>query len=436
MRCKVPGSPAYIDAPSPWFGTRSPNSLGTAISSLDEADMQDCERWLGVKHGTEIVPIERACFDLLFDNSHRRNYADIRTAKSTGTIGFTDLVKHARAAEIPWPLFFAPLPVVHAQVVRKTRLLLEGTSKTVFSMNSRNEVQLADVDLIVKDLLRKQQLLKRLDPTLVKNEVVGCLKFKRPRSVVEEATTLRGKLGLDLADLRSQKGKAKAFEHLIGAFEARQVYVSRNQPGCMLQQVPQGVRFSGLAVKDSKIPYLFLAAGDEGDFEPAGRKIFTLALLATLIGYGKFSPVTYEDKTGGGTTKREYDVAAELLMPADELKHLSVPTLDAARNHSDVFMVTPSAFVMRAWTLGLIGRDDADAWLAELERAYRSREKKATPMQVNRENAVRRYCGTDYFNRMVAVLAAGRIDAGNFRRNVCLNRLPLSRVRELGETAA
>lgn len=86
--------------------------------------------------------------------------------------------------------------------------------------------------------------------------------------------------------------------------------------------------------------------------------------------------------------------------------------------------------------LGLIGRDDADAWLAELEHAYKNREKKTTPMNVNRENAVRRYCGAEYFNRMVAVLAAGRIDATSFRRNVCLNRLTLSRVRELGETAA
>ncbi len=99
--------------------------------------------------------------------------------------------------------------------------------------------------------------------------------------------------------------------------------MSRNQPGYMLQRVPQGIKFSGLTVKEKKIPYLFLAAGDEGDFEPAGRKIFTMVLLATLVGYGSFSPVTFEDKAGDGDIRREYDVAGEVFMPVPNQRTVS-----------------------------------------------------------------------------------------------------------------
>lgn len=53
---------------------------------------------------------------------------------------------------------------------------MAGMSKEAFSINSRSQVRLSDVELIVKDLLRKQALLKRLDDTLVDNTIVGCLK--------------------------------------------------------------------------------------------------------------------------------------------------------------------------------------------------------------------------------------------------------------------
>ncbi|GAA4076388.1 ImmA/IrrE family metallo-endopeptidase [Nocardioides kongjuensis] len=396
----------------------------------------DASDELLVKLNGQTVPISRTGFDLLFDNSHRRGYADIRHAREDGFINWADLVAHARAADIPWTLFFAPVENIRSQVQRKTNLLLKGTSKQAFSMNSRHEVQLADVELIVKDLLRKQEHLKRLEPNMAKNQVVGCLgkPAKTKRTPVEDANILRSALGFTLDELHANGTKERAFEFLINCFEAHQLFVSRNQPGYMLQRVPQGIKFSGLAVKDNKIPYLFLASGDEGDFEPAGRKIFTMVLLAALVGYGTFAPVTFEDKTGNGAIKREYEVAGEVLMPRAELKKVSVPSLDAARQHATAYKVTPSAFVMRAWKLDLIDRETTDAWLAELERVYLQREKK--PAQKAKPiNAVMRYCGPEYFSRMVIQLGSGRLDVGEFRRSVCLNHLSTSEVRDLAATA-
>lgn len=386
-----------------------------------------------VRLNGEAVPISRVGFELLFGNSHRRAYADIRHAREDGHINWPDIVHHARAADIPWTLFFAPPENIRAQVKRKTALLLKGTSKQAFSMNSRHEVQLADVELIVKDLLRKQEHLKRLDRGLVRNKVVGCLgeAAKTKRSVVEDANILRAALGFTLMELHAHGKKERAFAYLIERFETQQVFVSRNQPGYMLQRVPHGIKFSGLTVKDNKIPYLFLASGDEGDFEPAGRKIFTMVLLANLIGYGTFSPVTFEDKTGAGDIKREYEVAGEVLMPKAELERLSVPDLATARTYADAYKVTPSAFVMRAWKLGLIDRETADAWLDVLAQAWREREKKPLAGQATSLNAVRRYCGPEYFSRMLIQLGSGHLDVGEFRRSVCLNRLSVAEIRDL-----
>lgn len=78
--------------------------------------------------------------------------------------------------------------VVDEQLKVKTAKLMSGFTKQTFSMHSRNRVRLADVELIVKDLLRKQELLKA-DKSLARNEVVGCLRRSR-ESVVNDASRL------------------------------------------------------------------------------------------------------------------------------------------------------------------------------------------------------------------------------------------------------
>lgn len=103
---------------------------------------------------------------------------------------------------------------------RKVKILLGGVRKEAFSMNSRSKVRLSDVELIVKDMLRKQDLLKRLDDGLVVNKVVGCI--KRSRGVVQDAEVLRTAFGFTVADVKAAKNKESAFELLIERFEAQQ----------------------------------------------------------------------------------------------------------------------------------------------------------------------------------------------------------------------
>src|SRR5665648_514642 len=239
------------------------------------------------------TPVDESVFLALLENSVASTYADYDKALKKSAINFTDLVGLARHGEVPYTLFFAPLPLVEAQIKTKTDKLLSGISKETFSVNSRDKVNLRDVELIVKDLLRKQQLLKTHDKTLKKNTIVGLL--ARPgKSVAADAAKLMNALGLTHEAIQSARTKERALAHLTARLEANQVLVSQSVQHFMPQRLT-GVRFSGLTIKDAKVPYIFLAGGDPGDFqEPDGRRLFTLALMSVLIARRIFAPVTYD----------------------------------------------------------------------------------------------------------------------------------------------
>jgi len=231
------------------------------------------------------VPIDKAVFTTLLDNSVAGTYAGYRNALDRGSITYTELVDLARKGDIPYPLFFAPLALVVAQVDAKTRKLLAGVSKDTFQVGSREKVALRDVELIVRDLIRKQEALKKHDDTLAKNQVVGILR-KPGASADEDAARLMSALGLTWEAFRACKSKERALEMFIERLEANQVLVSRSVQNYMPQRLDR-VNFSGMAIRDTKTPIIFLAGGDHGDNqEPVGRTVFTLALMrvCTVIG--------------------------------------------------------------------------------------------------------------------------------------------------------
>jgi hypothetical protein len=353
------------------------------------------------------TPIDEAVFAPLLDNSVASTYAAYGKAIESSSIAFADLVFLARKGEIPYVLFFAPLPVVEAQIKAKTEKLLSGLTKETFSVNSRDRVNLRDIELIVKDLLRKQELLKKNDKTLTPNRIVGLL-GKPGGSVEENAGKLMDALGLSHDSIRSVRNKEEALELLIARLEANQVLVSRSVNNFMPQRIT-GVKFSGMTVKDAKVPYIFLSGGDHGDYqEPAGRMVFTLALMSVLVARKIFAPVTYDGSSAGSDVGREYDIVGAMLMPKQELHGASFGSLGDVRAGADVFKVTPSAMAVRAMRLGMITPEVAASHLQELRREYAQRAK--TPArQPKAVNAVRKYNGRELSRRMLDVLDAGQI---------------------------
>lgn len=361
------------------------------------------------------TPIDRAVFEALFEQSVVRNYAAVTKALESGSIAFKDLVDHARKAEIPYPLFFAPADIVNEQLRIKQERLLQGFSaKREFSMNSRHHVDLAQVELIVKNIQFKQDWMKK-DRTLGRNPIVGLLKNSRA-PIGEDAAKLLAALNLDSNELRRTKKKGDALNLLVKKLEAKNILIEQSVQDLMPQRLPQGKIFSGMTVRDSKLPFIFLASGDEGEaFEPTGRRIFTLTLMAVLVARGRFATVTYNGHTIEETSNREYELTAEILMPEADFRRVGLSDLDAITAASDHFKVTPSAVVMRAQRLKLLSRSEAETHLADLKDAFdkieKTRRNRMLPM-----NALRKFNGPECSRRMLALYDAGTIKTSDFFR--------------------
>lgn len=342
---------------------------------------------------------------------------------------FKDFLKRAHQAQIPYPLFFAPRPVVEAQVNLKTQKLMAGFTKQSFAMHSRQRVELCDVELIVKDLMRKQEWLRRYDTTLRPNQLVGLIKKSR-QPIPTDAARLLKVLRLDVSELRAQKTKEAAVDLFVRRLEDNQVLVARSAQHHMPQEIPRRARFSGMTIKDKRVPFIFLASGNEGDhLEPAGRRLFTLVLLTVLIGQETFTPVNYDGHTKDEGSPRAYQVAAEILMPSTELRGMRFTDLDAIKEAANAFKVTPSAVAMRARHLRYIERDEFVDFMDALEFEYRNRPKSVmrSPAPVT---ALLKYNGTECSRRMLGLLDAKHINATDFRRVMFFNKLTSSQITD------
>lgn len=380
--------------------------------------------------GQAAVPIDDTVFTTLLDNSVAGTYKGYERTLQTGSIKFSDLVDLARKGDIPYTLFFAPITLVQEQVEKKTVKLLAGVSRDTFSIGSRAKVELRDVELIVKDLIRKQQLVRKHDMSLQPNTIIGLLRDDTA-SVDADAATLMSALGLAHDRLRACRSKEKALDLLIEHLEANQVLVSRSVQNYMPQRLTH-VKFSGMTIRDNKVPYIFLAGGDHGDDqEPVGRTIFTLALMTVLVARRIFAPMTWD----GGSTEtdpgREYDIAGTMLMPTERMRALALTSLDAIKAASDEFKVTASAVTVRAMRLGMISAEAAGNHLEQLRGEFRSRPKGGPRSPIHPENAVRKYNGRELTVRMLHAFDSGGISAGEFCRSICLNHLKPSRIEDL-----
>ncbi|WP_067247117.1 hypothetical protein [Microbacterium resistens] len=376
------------------------------------------------------IPIEDAVFTTLLGNSVAGTYRGYERALETGRIKFSELIDLARTGDIPYSLFFAPIALVREQVAKKTAKLLAGVSRDTFSIGSRAKVELRDVELIVKDLIRKQQLIRKHDASLTANKIVGLLRDET-RPVDDDAATLMTALGLSGESLRACRTKEKALDLMIDRLEANQVLVSRSVQNYMPQRLTH-VKFSGMAIRDNKVPYIFLAGGDHGDDqEPVGRTIFTLVLMTVLVARRIFAPMTWD----GGSTEtdpgREYDIAGSMLMPTERMKALTFASINDLKAASDDFKVTPSAVAVRAMRLGIIDRDITGAHLDQLRSEFRARSTGGPRNAILPENAVRKYNGRELTVRMLHALDIGAISPGEFCRSICLNHIKPPHIEDL-----
>ena len=81
------------------------------------------------------VKISDGIFDILLGNTIAADYAAFQKAEQTGSISWADLLYLIKIANVPTPLFFAPVPFVEQQVKRNRKLLLDCVRKSTYSVN-------------------------------------------------------------------------------------------------------------------------------------------------------------------------------------------------------------------------------------------------------------------------------------------------------------
>lgn len=387
---------------------------------------------LSVSAGKGSIHIDSRIFAKLFENSHVYHKRGYRDAVDKKKITLKCLQELAREANIPYSLFFAPEEVVDKQIERNNRELFKGVDETPFCMTERGKVEIKDINLIIKDIIKRQKLMKKWFPDEKANEVVNLLK-RSNKSIEEQANIIACSVGLDLEKLRSCIRKEDAYNYLVSLCELHNVYISRSRIGVMPQNISTKVAFSGLAVRDKKFPSIFLYSKDETMVsDPAGRRIFTILLLLVCIARGRFCLVSYDSKSTDLTNDDEYRIVEEILMPKKEFEQLNISDISRLNTIADRCKVTPRAALVRLRKLNRVSEKVYDEMYSILDSKYSQDKKQSShPYKVSDTTKVKTYCGLEFTRRVFELYDGKRLSEGDLRRVLLFNKKPKKFLQDL-----
>lgn len=345
-----------------------------------------------VKINKEKVLIDKGVFEALLDLSPIKEYKAYIDAINQNQIPFEDLKKLALKSGIPYPLFFAPKDIIDLQLEEKEKNLYEKIpSKDEVRLTSRGRVEVKDIELIVKDLGRKQEFLKnRVLPKLPANLFIGCAaaKLKANVSLENIANQIRNFFEIDLSYLRSIS-KNKVLEYLCSCVERKGILISFSSHNYMPQTIDKELELSGICIRDKTFPYIFINTRD-GDEKPkiiesTGRQIFTLLTMLACVAMGKFVLSTKAGKSKDDPSKIAFAIAAELIIPKDDVSGIQILTLDELKEKAYFFRVTPSMLLFRMKESKKIDRKLSDSFWSQLQQEARKAEPKVkhAPLPVN-----------------------------------------------------
>jgi Zn-dependent peptidase ImmA (M78 family) len=328
---------------------------------------------LEVRINRREIEIDKDVFISLLSMSPASQYRDYEVAVTTNTITFPALKRLADKASIPYPLLFAPKSKVSKQIMDQEHELFQKLpSKEEMRLNFRGRVNFAAIALIVQDLARKQEFLKNrlklLDPP---NLFVGLIAraFKLNTTNEVMAKTIREYLSIDLRYLRTLS-KGKVLEYLCKQVESKGILVSFSSYNYMPQNIERDAGFSGLCIKDTKYPFIFINTRDADlmptIFETSGRQIYTLIAMLVCIAMNKFI-FSLRAVPENDTFKRHIlAIAGEVLIPRVDLEGLGIGTMEQLEHYAKYFSVTPSMLLVRLKQSRQIPKPVADVLRARL----------------------------------------------------------------------
>lgn len=370
---------------------------------------------ISVKVGKEEVKIDSDVFLSLLDSSPVHEDKAYANALVTNKIRFSHLKILASKADVPYPLFFTTLEKVSKQLKDNKKNLFEKLpSKVEMSLVGRGSFSVRDVELIVKDLGRKQEFLKkRIITDAQQNPFIGYLarKIKNVSSNRELAEDVKNYLGIDLLLFRT-KSKAQGLNYICECAERKNILISFSSYNFMPQNLHSLLGLSGLCVKDKKFPIIFLNTRD-GDERPKiieseGRQIFTLIAMLVCIAINQFAFNVNNHTKVDLLTRRVFIIVGEILIPQEDIRGLDIRNLEELKQESTKFKVTPSMLLMRLRECKLIDTQLAKRLREKLVDEVKSAKpsKKRQPLQTT---GYAKYNGSRFSREVVGAFRVGKI---------------------------
>lgn len=375
------------------------------------------------RNKSSYIEIDESVFSSLLNVPSIQDLKDYKAAIADKTISLNKLKKLARDADVPYPLFFAPLDVLSSQLqcVEK-EVINKLPTKQEMSLAVRGRFEYGSIKLIAADLARKQLFLKRIKSRsgrIKKNLIIGALarQYSRGYSFEDIASQARKILGIDIR--KDVKRKSDMLAYLVSRAEGCGILVSMSAHNYMPQNLDRNLGISGFCVRDLHFPYIFINTrdGDEEPliFESAGRKVFTLTsmLVAILIGkliLGTARPNQKEQPDMFNINK----IVGMVLIPKDDnrLPLNEIASLHEVKQLADVFKVTPSMALQRLHELGFVHLNNQKIWKQELKNNMPNKQKGGRTDPIR---AYRQYNGTYYSNVVVGAYKRGAINQHQFK---------------------
>lgn len=364
------------------------------------------DRYVDVKRNREVAfRIERIVYERLFGHTAVRRRTPYLRSLETGTISYREFFSLTCAAEVPYPLFLAPADYIEKEISSYEKKVFYGVHKEQLSLATRGDLELADISLILKDLTRKQTMLRKHIqeanpyPNLYKNSRL---------SLEEKAADLRKMIGYNNHLVHAQS-KEETFNYLRSLLASNNIYVSLYMHHFSPQEILPALKFSGICIKDNKCPYIFLRAGDESSaIELWGRRLFTMALLLACMCNGKFGAVTMNGRSKELINDEQYELAEEFLMPKQILIDTRVNSIDDIEELAATYSVSPSALVMRLFRLNAIDTEEKNHFLNILsEKFAKIISKKGGGKQPPVEKAIVQYNSPKAVNLITGLVHSG-----------------------------
>ena len=376
---------------------------------------------LVMKNKEHLFFIDKEIFVLLFDNTVVRRKNTFFNATQKGLIQFDDFVSLSRKGEVPYPLFFLDKASAEKTIEDYKKKVFYGVSKGQLSLSSRGDITLADISLILKDITRKQNYLKKY---ISKPNNISGMYAKTSKNLIDKAQEMRNIVGYDIEKVINLKNKEDSFNLIDKGLANHNVFISLYAHNYTPQDIDKLFQFSGIAIKDKRCPFIFIKAGDyDSSVELWGRRLFTTALLLSCLLHGDCRPVTMDGSCRDLVTDDHYLFAEEFLMPWNLFAKESCTSIDSVNKLADKYSVSPSAIVMRLYRLGMIDYSSKNEYLDLLAEEWRKvKNKKGGGRSISLEKGINRYNNRAVVEFVIRGYKTNKINAQEAKNLLCYKK--------------